>query len=241
MPSIYLSPAMQEYSHDPDNHSIGPFYANQMIRALEPYLRASSIRFSPCESEPSSTPCKMIDCDAHIQIHAGTEAINPAERRCGIHVDYDADSIRSERLAQYIAVRLKSIYPNPINVHLAPSKTIRTCIPAVSISFDDCDDPANAAWLLRKTTQISRMIVLGLTDYFNTPFIEPSFAQTATVEVSEGNLNIRSAPTLSAAIVGSAPDGAQLSVYGQYNGWYAIQHEDIMGYVSSDYIVLNYE
>ena len=41
-------------------------------------------------------------------------------------------------------------------------------------------------------------------------------------------------------MVGKAPDGAQLTVLGQYDGWYAVRYGDYEGFVSGDYIVLNY-
>ena len=37
-----------------------------------------------------------------------------------------------------------------------------------------------------------------------------------------------------------APDGAQVSVLGSWNGWYVIRYGNIEGYARSEYITLNY-
>ena len=108
------------------------------------------------------------------------------------------------------------------------------------IEFAYHDNPEDAEWLRANIDAIARSVVLSLTEYFRIPFVEPQPIQTATVEVSSGNLNIRSAPSLSAPVVGKAPDGAQLSVLGQYDGWYVVRYDGYEGYVSGDYIVLNY-
>ena len=82
--------------------------------------------------------------------------------------------------------------------------------------------------------------MLSLTEYFGIPFVEPEPIQTATVEITSGNLNIREKPSLTARIIGQAPDGAQLSVLGSWNGWYVVQYGTVEGYVRSEYVVLNY-
>ncbi len=241
MPSIYLSPAMQDYSPSADAHHGNTHYADQLLAEIEPYLRLCGITFSRGTSDPIDCSAKIIDFDAHISICTDAALPSSSDQHSQIKIDYDADSMRSERIAQYIAAGLKSIHPDPAKVQISASASMRTCIPAVSVTFGCCNDAAGDTWIHRNTARIAQMIVLALTDYFHMPFISSSPAQTATVEVSEGTLNIRSAPSLSASIIGSAPDGAQLSVYGQYNGWYAVQYLDDMGYVSSDYIVLNYK
>ena len=98
----------------------------------------------------------------------------------------------------------------------------------------------DAEWIRNHIDEIARNVVLSLTEYFKIPFVEPQPIQTATVEVSSGNLNIRSAPSLSAPVIGKAPNGAQVFVLGQYNGWYVVRYDQYEGYVSGDYIVLNY-
>lgn len=233
MPSIYLSSAI----HD-DSPSTNTLYVDRLLAEIETYLQLCGITFSRGAEPPIDSTVKIIDFDAQVGIC--TDAANPAQDD-GVRIDYDVDSMRSERIAQYIAAGLKSIHPDPSKVQIFPSVSMRTCIPTVSVIFGCADDMTDGAWLHRNTARIAQMIVFALTDYFHMPFIQPSRAQTATVELSEGTLNIRSAPSLSAPIIGSAPNGAQLSVYGQYNGWYAVKYMDDMGYVSSDYIVLNYK
>ena len=102
------------------------------------------------------------------------------------------------------------------------------------------DNPEDAEWIRSNIGLIARNLVLSLTEYFGIPFIEPEPIQTATVEINSGNLNIRAKPSLTAPIIGQAPDGAQLSVLGSWNGWYVVRYGTVEGYVRSEYVVLNY-
>lgn len=72
----------------------------------------------------------------------------------------------------------------------------------------------------------------------HSPFRFP--IQTAAAETQSGTLHIRSAPSPSAPVVGTARDGARLTVLARRGGWFAVRHGRTCGYVSGDDIVLNY-
>lgn len=248
MPSIYLSPSTQEYNLYHDNEGSEEYYMNLIADAMVPYLIASGIEFT--RNTPDMTAAQSIRAsnegsyDAHIALHSNAAPPNLSGQLQGADVYYSPDSLRSRELADIVAANLKNVYPVPSRVRTMPTTSIgevtRTRAPAVLIEFAYHDNPEDAAWLRESIDVIGRNVVLSLTEYFGIPFIEPEPIQTATVEVTSGNLNIRSAPSLSAPTIGKAPDGAQVFVLGQWDGWYVIRYNEYEGYVSGDYIVLNY-
>ena len=248
MPSIYLSPSTQEYNLYYDGHGSEEYYMNQIADAMAPYLTASGIEFT--RNTPEMTAASSIrasnegNYDAHIALHSNAAPVNLSGQLRGTDVYYYPDSLRSEEIAQTIASGLKALYPNPDDVTVRPTTSLgevtRTRAPSVLIEFAYHDNPMDADWIRNHIDEIARNVVLSLTEYFKIPFVEPQPIQTATVEVSSGNLNIRSAPSLSAPVIGKAPNGAQVFVLGQYDGWYVVRYDQYEGYVSGDYIVLNY-
>lgn len=248
MPNIYLSPSTQEFNPYYDGVGNEELYMNQIADAMVPYLVASGIEFT--RNTPDMTAASSIrasnegNYDAHVALHSNAAPPNMSGQIRGSDVYYYPNSQRSQRLAEIIASNLKAIYPIPDRVRTLPTTSIgevsRTRAPAVLIEFAYHDNPDDANWIRANIEPIARNVVLSLTEYFGIPFIEPEPIRTATVETGSGNLNIRSAPSLTAPIIGQAPDGAQLFVLGQYGNWYTVRYNEYEGYVSGDYIVLNY-
>ena len=80
--------------------------------------------------------------------------------------------------------------------------------------------------------------MISLCQYFGIPFLEPRPARPAVVDVNWGSLNIRSRPSTTAPIVARAYDGARLTVINQWQGWYLVRFDGVVGYASSDYVTL---
>ncbi|MDY3618545.1 N-acetylmuramoyl-L-alanine amidase [Agathobaculum sp.] len=248
MPSIYLSPSTQEYNLFYDGNGSEEYYMNLIADAMEPYLISSGIEFT--RNTPDMTAASSIrasnegNYDAHIALHSNAAPPNLSGQLRGTDVYYYPNSQRSGRLAEIVAANLKAIYPLPDRVRAVPTtslgEVVRTRAPSILVEFAYHDNPEDTEWIRSHIDEIGRVMVLALTEYFGIPFIEPEPIRTATVEVESGNLNIRSAPSLSAPIIGKAPDGAQLFVLGQYDGWFVVRYNEFEGYVSGDYIVLNY-
>lgn len=248
MPSIYLSPSTQEYNLFYDGNGSEEYYMNLIADAMEPYLISSGIEFT--RNTPDMTAASSIRAsnegmyDAHVALHSNAAPANLSGQLRGTDVYYYPNSQRSDRLAEIVAANLKAIYPLPDRVRDVPTtslgEVIRTRAPSILVEFAYHDNPEDAEWIRSHIDEIGRVMVLALTEYFGIPFIEPEPIRTATVEVASGNLNIRSAPSLAAPVIGKAPDGAQLFVLGQYDGWFVVRYNDYEGYVSGDYIVLNY-
>lgn len=57
-----------------------------------------------------------------------------------------------------------------------------------------------------------------------------------TVSVSYGTLNLRSYPSSSGTILANMPNGASVTVYGEWQGWYVVHYGDYVGYAAAAYI-----
>ena len=108
--------------------------------------------------------------------------------------------------------------------------------------------------LLEMGTAWSRVQVGTLSGYVSNEYLSvqddavtetPTVAGkgTATVVLSDESqvLNLRAAPTLSAAVIARLRHGQTLTVLDRYERWTYVQHGTQSGYVSNDYIVLSGE
>ena len=57
-----------------------------------------------------------------------------------------------------------------------------------------------------------------------------------TVTVSYGTLNLRSYPSSTGTILANLPDGAAVTVYGEWEGWYVVHYDGYVGYAAAAYI-----
>ena len=83
---------------------------------------------------------------------------------------------------------------------------------------------------------IAQQLVRALTEYFGLPFIQPMDPKRGTVRLSYGTLNLRSTPSSSGTVIANLPNGAEVTVYGEWNGWYVVQYGDQVGYAAAAYI-----
>ena len=58
------------------------------------------------------------------------------------------------------------------------------------------------------------------------------------VDVNWGSLNIRSRPSLDAPVLAQAPDGALLTIINQWQDWYLVRFDGVVGYASRDFVTL---
>lgn len=59
---------------------------------------------------------------------------------------------------------------------------------------------------------------------------------TGRVETNGGNLNLRSAPSTNASIIGRIPDNSQVQILGSTGNWYNVSYMGTTGYVLGDFI-----
>ena len=245
MPIIYLSPSTQENNFYV-NGGTEEEWMNRLADAMIPYLDASGIQY--VRNTPEMTAASSIrasnegNYDLHLALHSNAAPEGLYGQIRGIIVFYYPGSTEGRRAAEIVAENLKSIYPLPDRVRAEPTTAIgevrRVRAPSVFIELGYHDNPDDAAWVKSNLDAIARNIVGSLCQYFGIPFLEPRPARPAVVDVNWGSLNIRSRPSIPAPIVARAYDGARLTVINQWQGWYLVRFDGVVGYASSDYITL---
>lgn len=245
MPIIYLSPSTQEWNYYV-NGGTEEEYMNLLADKMVPYLDASGIQY--VRNTPEMTAAAAIrasnegNYDLHLALHSNAAPEGLYGQIRGIIVFYYPGSTEGRRAAEIVAENLKNIYPLPDRVRAEPTTAIgevrRVRAPSVFIELGYHDNPDDAAWVKNNLNAIARNIVSSLCQYFGIPFLEPRPARPAVVDVNWGSLNIRSRPSTTAPIVARAYDGARLTVINQWQGWYLVRFDGVVGYASSDYVTL---
>ena len=245
MPRIYLSPSTQEGNM----YVIGgseEYYMNLIADAMIPYLLSSGIQYT--RNSPGMTASQAIaqsnsgNYDLHLALHSNAAPEGQYGTYTGVDVYYSPISIRGRRAADIFVRNLKSIYPNPSKVRAITTTTIgevtQTRAPAVFLELGYHDNVGDANWVADNIERIARNLVLSLTEYFGIPFVEPMNPRMGTVSLSSGTLNLRSRPSRTSRIITSIPNGAVLTVVGQWQDWYVVNYRGLVGYVASQYIRL---
>lgn len=245
MPIIYLSPSTQENNFYVSGGTEEE-WMNRLADAMVPYLDASGIQY--VRNTPEMTAAAAIrasnegNYDLHLALHSNAAPEGLYGQIRGIIVFYYPGSTEGRRAAEIVAENLKNIYPLPDRVRAEPTTAIgevrRVRAPSVFIELGYHDNPDDAAWVKNNLDAIARNIVISLCQYFGIPFLEPRPARPAVVDVNWGSLNIRSRPSTTAPIVARAYDGARLTVINQWQGWYLVRFDGVVGYASSDYVTL---
>lgn len=242
MPTIYLSPSTQEF-----NPYVGggneEYYMNLLADAMEPYLTASGIQFT--RNTPDMTAASSIaasnrgNYDLHLALHSNATGLENSTVR-GAEFYYYPTSTEGKRFADIAARNFQLIYPLPNMVKTVPTTTLgevrRVRAPGVLIEVAYHDNAEDAEWIRNNIEAMAANIVYSLTEYFGIPFNTPQNIFTATVATRGSNLNIRYAPSTSSSIVGSIPNGAEVTVYATIPDWAVVGYNGTVGYVSSQYL-----
>ena len=236
MPIIYLSPSTQENNFYVSGGTEEE-WMNRLADAMVPYLDASGIQY--VRNTPEMTAAAAIrasnegNYDLHLALHSNAAPEGLYGQIRGIIVFYYPGSTEGRRAAEIVAENLKNIYPLPDRVRAEPTTAIgevrRVRAPSVFIELGYHDNPDDAAWVKNNLNAIARNIVISLCQYFGIPFLEPRPARPAVVDVNWGSLNIRSRPSTTAPIVARAYDGARLTVINQWQGWYLVRFDGVVG------------
>lgn len=246
MPIIFLSPSTQEWNPyvTPGNNE--EQVMNELADALEPYLRASGIAY--IRNDPERNVAGAIadsnagSFDVHLALHSNAAPQQFAGMLRGIDVYYAPASRNSELLATITANNLKRVYPLPDNVVARPTdslgEVLRTKAVAILAEIGYHDNLEDAQWIKSNLDAIARNLALSLTDYFGIPYIEPGPLFPGTVNTDGSRLNLRSLPALSGRILTQIPDGTQLVLTGETDGWYVTSFDGFTGYVSAEYVDL---
>jgi N-acetylmuramoyl-L-alanine amidase len=247
MPSLFLSPSTQEYNPYVTGTGSEEYYMNRLADAMEPYLRANGISYT--RNDPNATAAAAVrqanqgNYDFYLALHSNASGAGSEGQNRGIIAFYYPTSSNGKRAAELFAANLRNIYPLP---DLVTTRATTSLIevrgpraPAVLLEIGYHDNYADAVWVETNLSAIAQNLVLSLTEYFGQPFVYPQPARAASVATPNGgNVNLRSAPGTSAPVVARLPNGAKLTVYGSYQGWYAVAHNGHAGFVSAAYVTV---
>lgn len=243
MPTLFLSPSTQDWNPTVLGNS-EEYYMNLIADAMEPYLVSSGVRFTRNKREgtvgQSVRDSNAGNYDLHLAIHSNASPESLSGQLTGADVYYYAGSRISRQAAEIIANNYKRIYYQPEKVRTMPTTSlyelVNTRAPAVLIETAYHDNMTDAMWIRDNIDAIARNLVEGVTEFFEIPFVEAQAPRVGTVNTQGGALNIRQRPNTDAAILGSIPDGAAVTVNGTTGNWYVVNYNNIIGYAASRYI-----
>ncbi|MGN0978717.1 MAG: N-acetylmuramoyl-L-alanine amidase [Candidatus Avoscillospira sp.] len=245
MPLLFLSPSTQEYNPYVTSGN-EEYWMNLLADRMEPYLLASGIGFS--RNDPSGSAAASIrqsnagNYDFHLALHSNAAPPGFEGTYRGIDVYYYPSSADGLRMANILVDNLKPVYPLPDKVRALPTVSIgevrMTNAPAVLAELGYHDNVEDALWIENNLDAIARALVLGVTEYFGVPFVEPGPVRQGVVNIQSGNLNIRNLPTTDSRILAKAPNGAPLTIFGESGSWYTVQYGDTVGFANTAYVTV---
>ncbi len=243
MPFLFLSPSTQDWNEFVLGGS-EQYWMNRIADDMEPYLHAAGINVT--RNDPNGTASTSIrlsnqgNYDFHLALHSNAAPGAAAGTVRYSVVFYYPTSADGLRMANIIVDNLREIYPLPDRVRAEASTSIgelrRVRAPAAFLEIAFHDNPEDAAWIINNVPAIAQNLALSVTEYFGLPFLSPRAPRDGTVQLSSGTLNQRGAPELSAPVLQSIPNGALVSVLGEWNGWYSIEYRDLYGWARQEFI-----
>ena len=244
MPIIYLSPSTQEWNEYVTGSGSEEYNMNLLADALEPYLLANGIQYR--RNSPDMTAASSIReansgwYDFYLALHSNGAPEGRYGQERGIIAFYYPGSSEGQRGAELIAEQLRQIYPLPNKVTTRATTTLgevrQPRFPAVLVEIGYHDNYADATWVEGHMDAIAQQLARALTEFFGLPFIYPMPPVEGTVTVSYGTLNLRSYPSSTGTILANMPDGAAVTVFGEWEGWYVVHYGDYVGYAAGAYI-----
>ena len=244
MPVIYLSPSTQDWNQYVTGSGSEEYHMNRLADALEPYLLSNGIQFK--RNRPDMTAASSIQeanrgyYDLYLALHSNAAPEGRYGEERGIIAFYYPTSTQGQRAAQLMAEELRKIYPLPELVTTRATTTLgevsRSRAPAVLMEIGYHDNYADATWVEGHMDAIAQQLARGLTRYFGLPFIYPIKPETGIVDLSYGTLNLRSYPSSAGTVLANLPNGAEVTVYGEWQGWYVVHYRDYVGYAAAAFI-----
>ncbi len=245
MPFLFLSPSAQDFNPYVTTGN-EQYWMNQLADRMEPYLFASGLNVT--RNDPNGSAAQSIRAsnagtyDFHLALHSNASPEALAGRQRGVDIYYFPASEEGLRMANILVDNLKPIYPLPERVRALPTVLIgevrRTKAPSVLAELGYHDNVEDADWLTGNLEEIAAALSEGVTEYFGLPFLTPSEPRTGIVTLSSGTLNLRSLPTTDAAVLAQLPNGATVTILGQFDEWYTVEYDGLHGFASSRYITV---
>lgn len=245
MPTLYLSPSTQEGNPVVIGNS-EEYYMNLIADAMEPYLISNGITFSRNDRNASLGQAiresNAGNYDLHLALHSNAAPPANAGNVQGADFYYYATSAPSREAATILAENYKRIYPYPEKSRPLATTSLaelrQTRAPAVLAELAYHDNVEEATWISNNIEGIARNLTEGLTEYFSIPFVEARVPVPGTVRVTSGGLNLRDRPNTQANVLRVIPNGATVTVNGQWDNWYVVTYDGTTGYANAAYIAV---
>ncbi|SFP05488.1 N-acetylmuramoyl-L-alanine amidase [Oscillibacter sp. PC13] len=244
MPIIYLSPSTQEWNQYVTGSGSEEYNMNLLADALVPYLLSNGIQYT--RNRPEMTAASSIReanagyYDFYLALHSNASGEGHYGENRGIIAFYYPSSSEGQRAAELIADELRKIYPLPNRVTTRATTTLGEVrlsrAPAVLVEIGYHDNYSDALWLESHFDAIAQQLARALTEFFGLPFIYPMDPLSGTVTVGYGTLNLRSYPSHQGTVIANMPNGAAVTVYGEWQGWYVVHYGGYVGYAAAAYI-----
>lgn len=180
MPSIYLSPSVQEFNPYV-NGGNEEYYMNLIADAMIPYLISSGI--TVVRNNPNASLGQAIaesnagNYDLHLALHSNAAPEYLSGTLQGSDVYYYTYSPESQRSADIFAANLALIYPNPNLVNTVPTTSLAelrlTKAPAVLVEIAYHDNYFDAQWIKDNIELIASNLSVSVTEFLGIPFVNP--------------------------------------------------------------------
>jgi N-acetylmuramoyl-L-alanine amidase len=244
MPIIYLSPSTQDWNMYVTGSGSEEYNMNLLADALVPYLVSNGIQYK--RNRPEMTAASSIQeanqshYDLYLALHSNAAPEGQYGEARGIIAFYYPGSVQGQRAAELIAQELREIYPLPDKVTTRATTSLgevrQSRAPAVLVEIGYHDNYADAVWIEGHMDAIAQQLARAVTAFFGLPFIYPMDPVGGTVSVSYGTLNLRSTPSHTGTILANMPNGASVTIYGEWQGWYVVHYQGLVGYAAAAYI-----
>lgn len=243
MPFLFLSPSTQ-YFNPYVTEGDERYWMNRLADAMTPYLRASGVNVT--RNDPEGNAAASIrqsnagTYDFHLALHSNASPEATRGQARGVEFYYFPTSEDGLRMANILADNIRPIYPLPERMRALPSVTIgevrRTRAPSVLAELGYHDNVEDANWLTGDLEQVAAALAEGVTEYFGLPFLTPEMERAAVVTTQGSTLNLRAYPTVGAPVLAQLPDGAAVTVLGQYNDWYTVDYDGLVGFAATAFV-----
>jgi len=245
MPRIYLSPSTQDWNPYITGSGSEEYNMNLLADALEPYLLSNGVRW--VRNTPDMTAASSIrqanslgGFDFYLALHSNASGAGSEGRNRGIIAFYYPSSALGQQAAELFAARLREVYPLPELVRTQSTTTLgevrQPRYPANLIEIGYHDNYEDARWIETSRGPIAGALARGLTDFFGLPFIEPEPMRAGIVTTGGSPLRLRDYPGTNGSVLAMLPNGANVEIYGAWEGWYVVHYGDAVGYAAQAYI-----
>ena len=247
MPKIYLSPSTQDWNMYVTGSGSEEYNMNLLADALVPYLLSNGIQYQ--RNRPEMTAGSSIreanqgEYDLYLALHSNAAPEGRYGEERGIIAFYYPGSVGGQRAAELIAQELRKIYPLPNKVTTRPTTSLgevrQPRFPSVLLEIGYHDNAADAQWIAEHIELIAQTLVQALTEYFGLPYVYPGPSRPGlAVTDSGGPVALRAYPSAQGQVITQIPNGAKVTVLGQYQGWYVVLYGESIGYANAAFIQL---